>query len=223
MVFVNEIKFRVLVHNQTYPKIMKKTILLALLFLQSLTIFSQTKKLEDVCQVFHLPDGKDTTTFIVWGSKTDLKKKKPLFLFRQGSQPYPLIENSSGHFVPFYPFPLEDIIDKYHLVMVQKLGTELVVDSTYLNNFYEGMKTGNPKYFTKKYLENNNLDKATAQCNQVINYLVKQPWVDSKRVVFCGGSEGFTVGANLVANFNKSVTHTILFSGHTGRRFEHLI
>ena len=114
-------------------------------------------------------------------------------------------------------------MDKYHFVMVQKLGTELVVDSKYLHDFYEGMRTGNPKYLTKKYQENNNLDKATAQCNQVINYLIQQPFIDSKRVVFCGGSEGFTVGANLVANFNKSITHTILFSAHAGRRFEHLI
>ena len=66
---VNEIEFRVLVFNQTYPKIMKKTILLTLLFLQSIPTFSQTEKLKDVCQVFNLPDGKDTTTFIVWGSK----------------------------------------------------------------------------------------------------------------------------------------------------------
>ena len=217
---VNEIEFRVLVFNQTYPKIMKKTILLTLLFLQSIPTFSQTEKLKDVCQVFNLPDGKDTTTFIVWGSKTDLKKKKPMFFFRQGSQPYPLIENRDGYFLPFYPFPLDEVMDRYHFVMVQKLGTELVVDSTYLHDFYEGMKTGNPKYLTKKYQENNNLDKATAQCNQVINYLIQQPFIDSKRVVFCGGSEGFTVGANLVANFNKSITHNILFSGHAGRRFE---
>ena len=76
---VNEIEFRVLVFNQTYPKIMKKTILLTLSFLQTFYGFSQTKKLEDVCQVFNLPNGKDTTTFIVWGSRTDLKKKKPMF------------------------------------------------------------------------------------------------------------------------------------------------
>jgi pimeloyl-ACP methyl ester carboxylesterase len=109
------------------------------------------------------------------------------------------------------------------LVMVQKSGTRLVADSTYMGAFNEGMKTGDSRFLTKKYQENNNLDKATAQCNQVINYLVKQPWIDTKKIVFCGGSEGFTVGANLVANFNKSVTHTILFSGRTGRRFENEI
>jgi hypothetical protein len=212
-----------LVLNQTYPKIMKKTILLTLLFLQSLCGFSQTKKLEDVCQVFRLPDGKDTTTFIVWGSKESLKIKKPLFFFRQGSRPEPLIELSGSSYELRFPFYAKPITDKYHLVMVQKSGTRLVADSTYLEALNEGMKIGDPRFVTQKYMENNNLDKATAQCNQVINYLIKQPWIDSKKVVFCGGSEGFTVGANLVANFNKFITHTLLFSGHAGRRFENEI
>jgi dienelactone hydrolase len=209
--------------NQTYPKIMKKTILLTLLFLPSLVGFSQTQKLEEVCQVFHLPDGKDTTTFVVWGSKESLKVKKPLFFFRQGSRPEPLIEMDGGKYYLRFPFYVNSITDQYHLVMVQKSGTRLLADSTYLQAFNEGMKTGDSRFLTKKYQENNNLDKATAQCNQVINYLVKQPWIDTKKIVFCGGSEGFTVGANLVANFNKSVTHTILFSAHAGRRFEYEI
>lgn len=52
---------------------------------------------------------------------------------------------------------------------------------------------------------------------------IKQPFIDPKKVVFCGGSEGFEVGANLVADHNKAVTHTILISGKQGRRFEVLI
>lgn len=202
---------------------MKKAILLTLIFLKTLSGFSQIQKLEDVCQVFHLPNGKDTTTFIVWGSRAELKKQKPLFFFRQGSRPEPLIEVYQGKFYLRFPFKLKSFTDEYHLVMVQKSGTLLVADSTYMEAFDKGMQTGDPRFLTKKYQANNNLDKATTQCNEVINYLVKQPWVDSKRVIFCGGSEGFTVGANLVANFNKSVTHTILFSGHAGRRFEYEI
>jgi len=200
---------------------MKKTTLLILLFLKTISIFSQVQKLEDVYQVFNLPDGKDTTTFVVWGNKEELKKKKPLFFFRQGSRPEPLIEIYEGKYYLRFPFKLKSFTDEYHLVMVQKSGTRLVADSTYMKAFNEGVKTADTRFFTKEYLTNNNLDKATTQCNQVINYLVKQPWIDSKRIVFCGGSEGFTIGANLVANFNKYITHTILFSGHAGRRFEY--
>lgn len=202
---------------------MKKAIFLTLIFLKTLSGFSQIQNSEDVYQVFHLPDGKDTTTYVVWGNKEEVKKKKPLFFFRQGFRPEPLVEIYEGKYYLRFPFKLKSFTDKYHLVMVQKSGTLLVADSTYLEAFNEGMKTGDTRFLTKEYQANNNLDKATAQCDQVINYLIKQPWVDSKRVVFCGGSEGFTIGANLVANFNKYITHTILFSGHAGRRFENEI
>jgi dienelactone hydrolase len=199
---------------------MKKSLYFLLLCLIPFTNFAQATHLEDLCQVFHLPDGKDTTTFIVYGTKADLQIKKPLFFFRQGSRPYPLMENYQGRFYLFSPFRFEPYKNDYHFVMVQKSGTLLVADSTYMQGFDKAMQTADSKYLTKKYLENNNLDKATRQCNQVINYLIKQPWIDAKKVVFCGGSEGFTVGANLVANVNKSITHTVLFSGHAGRRFE---
>jgi hypothetical protein len=201
---------------------MKKILLLICLSVQ-FSGLSQTSKLEDFCQVFHLPDGKDTTTFVVFGTKEELKIKKPLFFFRQGSQPYPLIQHYPDGFFPMISFGIESYKKDYHFVMVQKSGTRLEGDAAFMDGFSKGMQTGDTTYSTKKYQANNNLDKATAQCNQVINYLLKQSWIDSKRVVFCGGSEGFTVGANLVANFNKSITHTILFSGHAGRRFEHLI
>lgn len=76
---------------------------------------------------------------------------------------------------------------------------------------------------SKKYLANNYRERYVDQCDKIINYLIKQPWIDAKKVVYCGGSEGFTVGADLVANRNKHVTHTILSSGKQGRRFEVMI
>ena len=199
---------------------MRKAFYFASLFFISFSNFAQFAKIEDLCQVFHLPDGKDTTTFIVYGTKADLKVKKPLFFFRQGSRPYPLMFIDEDKYYLTSPFRFKTYKDDYHFVMVQKSGTLLAADSTYMAGFDKAMQTADSKYLTKKYLENNNLDKATRQCNQVINYLIKQPWIDAKKVVFCGGSEGFTVGANLVANVNKFITHTILFSGHAGRRFE---
>lgn len=199
---------------------MKKTVLLLLFFLINIDGFSQTKNLEELCQVFHLPNKKDTITFIVFGTKQDLKIKKPLFFFRQGSQPRPLLEIYQGKYYSQMPFSIKPYQKDYHFVMLQKSGTVFVADSAYMAQLEDGLKTGNPRFFTKEYQENNNLDKATEQCNQVFNFLVKQPWIDTRKIVFCGGSEGFTIGANLVANYNKSITHTILFSGHTGRRFE---
>ncbi len=196
--------------------------LLLLLLIASLQAMAQTTRLDELCQVFQLPDGTDTTTFIVFGNKADLAAKKPLFLFRQGSQPMPFIMFDSGKYYLGTPFHFRDYKKDYHFVMVSKPGVRLVADTTFLNAYQKAIAQPNPDegFVSKKYIANNYRERYVAQCNQVINYLVKQPWVDTRKVVFCGGSEGFTVGADLVANVNPFVTHTILFSGHAGRRFE---
>lgn len=203
---------------------MKNLLLLTLLWVGSQAA-AQTTRLEDLCQVFHLPDGKDTTTFIVFGSKADLKVKKPLFLFRQGSQPAPFIHLVGDKYYVAGMFHFQDYKNEYHFVMIQKPGVRLVVDTTFYNEYAKAISQPNPteRFVSKKYLANNYLERYVDECDKVINYLVKQPWIDSKKVVFCGGSEGFEVGADLVANRNKNVTHTILFSGKQGRRFEIMI
>jgi hypothetical protein len=181
------------------------------------------QKLEDFCQKFQIVNKKDTITFIVFGSKEDLKIKKPLFLFRQGSQPRPLLEIDNGVYYPQLPLDIKPYQADYHIVMIQKAGTAFLADSIYMKQYNEKLNMENSPIVTMKYLENNSLQKATSDCNNVINFLIKKPWIDAKKVIFCGGSEGFTVGANLAANFNKNITHLILSSGHAGRRFEHLI
>lgn len=202
-----------------------KLLLLLTLNLTAMQVAAQTTRLEDLCQVFHLPDGRDTTTFIVFGSKADLKVKKPLFLFRQGSQPQPFIVTDSGKYYIGTPFHFRDYKKEYQFVMVQKPGVRLIATQQFMDDYQKAMSQNKSteEYISKKYIENNYRERYVAQCDQVINYLVKQPWVDATKVVYCGGSEGFTVGADLVANHNRYVTHTVLFSGHGGRRFETII
>ena len=100
---------------------MKKMLLLALLWAISQAA-TQTTRLEDLCQIFHLPDGEDTTTFIVFGSKADLRVRKPLFLFRQGSQPTPFIHLVGDKHYLTGPFHFRDYKDEYHFVIIQKPG-----------------------------------------------------------------------------------------------------
>jgi pimeloyl-ACP methyl ester carboxylesterase len=219
-----------LIQQQPSLLLVKKMRLSMLLLLSALLLstraFSQSREIKDLCQVFHLPHDKDTTTFVVFGSQADLKVKKPLFLFRQGSQPMPIIHQyQDGYYMPVSPFRFRDYKEKYHFVMISKPGVKLVADSVYLDQYQKAMRNGDTSevYVSKKYLQNNYREKYVEQCDQVIDFLVKQPWVDSNMVVFCGGSEGFTVGADLVANRNKHITHAILFSGNPERRFENII
>jgi hypothetical protein len=189
----------------------------------SVQSWAQQKELRDLCNVFNLPDGKDTTTFVVFGNQADLKVKKPLFLFRQGSQPMPIIHQyQDGYYMPVSPFRFRDYKGKYHFVMISKPGVRLIADSVYLDQYQKAMSNGDTSevYVSKKYLQNNYREKYVEQCDRVIDFLVKQPWVDSNKVVFCGGSEGFTVGADLVGNRNKHITHAILFSGNPERRLK---
>ena len=203
---------------------MKKRLLFLFIWVNTQAV-AQTTRLEDLCQIFHLPDGKDTTTFIVFGSKDDLKVKKPLFLFRQGSQPAPFIQLVGDKYYVTAPFHFRDYKDEYHFVMIQKPGVQLVVDTTFYDEYAKAISLPDPpeKFISKKYLANNYRERYVAQCDKVINYLIKQPWIDKQKVVYCGGSEGFIVGADLVANRSKFVTHTILFSGKSGRRFEVMV
>lgn len=205
---------------------MKALSLLITALLLSFRLTAQHQELGELCQIFHLPDEKDTTSFVVFGNVDDLKVKKPLFLFRQGSQPMPIIHQYwDGYYMPVSPFRFADYKDKFHFVMISKPGVRLVADSVYLSQYNKAMRNGDDSglFITKKYTENNYREKYVQQCDQVINYLVKQSWVDTSKVVFCGGSEGFTVGADLIANKNKHITHAILFSGNTERRFENII
>jgi pimeloyl-ACP methyl ester carboxylesterase len=209
--------------NQRQPV---KNILFTLLVISGLTppAASQTTRLDELCQVFHLPNGTDTTTFVVFGTKADLLIKKPLFLFRQGSRPRPFIELDKGKYYLSAPFRFREYKDKYHFVMIQKPGVRLVADSAFLAGYEPAMSQPTEAYVSKKYRQNNYLERYVGQCNQVINYLIKQSFIDARKVVYCGGSEGFTVGADLAANHNRALTHVILFSGGTwNRRFESMI
>lgn len=199
--------------------------ILLLIFCGLLPAHAQPTRLEDLCQVFHLPSGKDTTTFIVFGTKDDLKVKKPLFLFRQGSRPTPFIIRDSSRYFLAGPFRFRDYKSEYHFAIIQKPGVRLVADQSYLDAYQKAIEQPDTpeEFVSKKYLANNYRERYVEQCDQVINYLVKQPWVDARKVVYCGGSEGFTVGADLVANVNQHVTHTVLFSSNPNRRFEVIV
>ena len=150
---------------------MKNIVHLLLIWVSS-QVIAQTTRLEDLCQVFHLPDGKDTTTFIVFGSKADLKVKKPLFLFRQGSQPAPFIRLVGDKYYVAGMFHFRDYKDEYHFVMIQKPGVRLVVDTTYYKEYQQAISRANPpkKFVSDKYVANNYRERYVAQCNQVINY-----------------------------------------------------
>ena len=75
---------------------------------------------------------------------------------------------------------------------------------------YNDPKTG---HFPAKYQELNNIDYYANRDAQVLKFLKKQPWVDSKKMVIAGHSEGGTIVAKL-ATISKDVTHVISSSAN---------
>lgn len=160
--------------------------------------------------VFRILAGKDTTTFIVVGNQNELKKRKPLLIFRQGSMPIPLFGRyKRGISAIIFPFKARDYMNDYHIVAIAKPGVALMADSATMARTVE---TRDPKFSPQQYLDHNYLDFYVDQTNQVINYLIKQPFVDKAKVAICGGSEGYPIAIKVAAT-NRNVTHLIGFSG----------
>lgn len=160
--------------------------------------------------VFKIPVGKDTTTFIIVGNKGDLKKRKPLLIFRQGSMPIPLFGiYKRGISAIIFPFKVKDYVKDYHVVAIAKPGVALMADSA---TMAQTVETRDPKFSSRNYLDHNYLDFYVNQTSQVIDYLVKQPFIDKAKIAICGGSEGYPVSIKVAAT-NRNITHLIAFSG----------
>lgn len=87
---------------------------------------------------------RDTVDILVLSKKGEELKRKPVFIFVQGSLPTPLLKyNEQGAFSVF-PFKTEQYLTDYHLLIVSKPGVPLVADVKTLTPQYEYLdpKTG---------------------------------------------------------------------------------
>ncbi|MVM35181.1 hypothetical protein GO755_34475 [Spirosoma sp. HMF4905] len=96
--------------------------------------------------------------------------------------------------------------------MIAKPGVPLVVDDAYLDTLFNTRTNPKPAMYPEKYQHHNYLDYYVRQTNAVFDFVLKQPWADTKRVVLAGGSEGYHVAIK-TAYTNRRVTHLIVSSG----------
>jgi dienelactone hydrolase len=96
--------------------------------------------------------------------------------------------------------------------MIAKPGVPLVVEDAYLDTLFSTMNHPKQHMYTAKYYAHNFLDYYVRQTNTVLDFVLSQPWADTKRVVVIGGSEGYHVSIK-TAHTNPAVTHLIAFSG----------
>ncbi|RYF77258.1 MAG: hypothetical protein EOO39_04340 [Cytophagaceae bacterium] len=192
--------------------------------------FSQrTQRQIGDCDVFTIPfiDSfpGDSITFAVVTPTGELTKRKPIFLFRQGSLPIPLFTVSPKTGRPALtelPKTCYDHVAEQYSIMIAKPGVPLLVADTYLDTLFNTRDKPSPSMYPATYLAHNHLDYYVKQTNAVLDFVLKQPWTDVNRVVLAGGSEGYHVAIK-TAYTNKRITHLIASSGGLEGRMQSII
>lgn len=175
--------------------------------------------------VFTIPFEGDSVTFAVVADKDGLKKQKPIFLFRQGSLPIPLFTINPKNNRPSLtelPITCYDHEADYYSIMIAKPGIPLVEKDAYLDALFDTRNNPKPAMYPPNYQAHNYLDYYVRQTNAVLDFVLKQPWADARRVVLCGGSEGYEVAIK-TGYMNPRITHLIAFSGSLDGRQQGII
>src|SRR5215216_3201127 len=137
--------------------IMKNSILIAFL-LFAICSYGQNERPEDY-GIKHLQTiyKGDTVDILIKSKKGEEQKKKPLFLFCQGSLPIPLIikydDNDKKGIYPLFVFNPDSLSNEYHLAVINKPYIPLIADQKSLNADLTYVdSTGK---FPRKYIERN--------------------------------------------------------------------
>ncbi|CAB4902503.1 unannotated protein [freshwater metagenome] len=186
-------------------------------------IYSQTKTPKDFgFRYIQLTYKGDNVDVLVKSKKGDENVPKPIFLFIQGSLPKPLIitNDNENYTYGVFPFNTDSIEKKYHLVIIGKPYTPLIVDKSDLSDFnYVDTKTNS---FNKKYIERNLIDYYVGRNIKVLDYLLKERWIKKNKLVVASHSEGSTIGSKLCSIYPK-ITHFIYSGGNPFGRFNSII
>jgi len=193
-----------------------KSLILITSLLFSVSLFGQNERPEDY-GFRHLQTiyKDDTVDILIKSKKGEEQKKKPLFLFCQGSLPIPLIikynDDGKKGIYPLFVFNPDSLSNEYHLVIINKPFVPLLADQKSLNtDLTYSDSTGK---FPKNYIERNLLDYYVDRNIVVIKFLQSQSWISSDKLVVAGHSEGSTIAAKLAFSFPK-VTQLIYSGGN---------
>lgn len=188
-----------------------KAILGIFIILFLLPAAAQEKKPEDFGFRHLTINFKNEVVHILLQSKKgEEHKKKPLFLFCQGSLPQPLLKIDAKGMYPVFPFITDDFLEHYHIAIVNKPGIPVLSQIKSLNDKFLYLDADGT--IPKAYTERNYLTYYVDRNLKVIKYLHKLPYIDDNKLIVAGHSEGSTIAAKLAAK-TKKITHLIYASG----------
>jgi len=110
---------------------MKHTFSFLFIILSHFFLSQQGKIINNQSIAFEISDKNDPIEFIVYDTKLD--HKKPVFLWCQGSLPYPMYVNSKEEGLwliggGITNFDIANIVKNYHLVIISMPKTPLITD-----------------------------------------------------------------------------------------------
>ncbi|WP_435414527.1 alpha/beta hydrolase family protein [Polaribacter aestuariivivens] len=181
-------------------------------FLVLTTNFYAQKKVEDFgYRRIQTSFEAETVDILISSIKGEENRKKPIFFEVQGSTALPLIVHDGKQQVSYVSISQGFAEKDYHLILVSKPGIPLIVHKDSLTNGkYKNLKTGK---YPQKYLDNNNLNYYVKRNKKVIDYLKKQNWVDTTKIVVAGHSEGSTIATHMADKID-GITQ-LIYSGGT--------
>lgn len=157
----------------------------------------------------------DTVDILIKFKKGEEQKKKPLFLFCQGSLPIPLIikydKNGKQGIYNVFVFNPDSLLRDYHIVIINKPYVPLIIDEKSLNS--DMAYRDSTGKFPKKYIERNLLEYYVRRNIAALNFLRKQSWVAKNKLVVAGHSEGSAIAAKIAHDYSN-VTELIYSSGN---------
>lgn len=202
---------------------MKLKISFLFIILSQFFISQQGKIINNQSTAFEISEKDDSIEFIVYDTK--LEQKKPVFLWCQGSLPYPIYVNSKeeGLWIiggGITNFDVENIVKNYHLVIIAMPKTPLIADEKDINEsywYYGNSKNENQP--TLEFQKADYLENYVNRAQKVLKFLNKQKWIDRSKLIVAGSSQGSKV-ATKVAATNKNVSKLGLFSANPFGRID---
>lgn len=172
---------------------------------------------------FQIKNNSDDIDFIVFD--TAFESRKPVFLWCQGSLPYPLyvkLEKGGLWLVGggITNFDIENITKNYYLVIVSMPKTPLVAEESQINDSYWYFGNSKDKNTpTEEFQRANFLENYTHRAVKVLKFLSKQKWVDNSKLIVAGHSQGSKVATKVARNYKK-VTKLGLFGANPFGRID---
>ena len=172
---------------------------------------------------FQLKKSKDTIDFILVNGRIDTIK--PVLIFCQGSTPVPLvIQFPDGEkTVSVLSFNYRELAKNYHLVVISMPKTPFEAKTEHLNklNMYV-TDTANLDSIDPRYLAANYLENYVSRAKAIVNFLYKQKWVNKRRIILLGHSQGAKVSIEAAVN-NRKVYKLGFLSGNPFGRLDQYI